>query len=92
MGWPTSWTIFEPCIGACDDPQRWSSSLSELGRCERCDSCRSGAVESDRECGAAGAIPGAWGFLSVNGRPMHLYCTGHGFPTVILDAGEVMTR
>ena len=29
--------------------------------------------------------PGA--SYSVNGRPMHLYCTGHGFPTVILDAG-----
>src|ERR1700758_5220365 len=29
--------------------------------------------------------PGA--FYPVNSRPMHLYCTGHGFPTVILDAG-----
>ena len=30
-------------------------------------------------------VPGA--FYFVNGRPMHLYCTGVGFPTVILDAG-----
>jgi pimeloyl-ACP methyl ester carboxylesterase len=29
--------------------------------------------------------PGA--FYSVNGLPMHLYCTGHGSPTVVLDAG-----
>lgn len=30
-------------------------------------------------------VPGA--FYFVNSRPMHLYCTGHGFPTVVLDAG-----
>ena len=30
-------------------------------------------------------VPGS--FLAVNGRLMHLYCTGHGSPTVILDAG-----
>jgi pimeloyl-ACP methyl ester carboxylesterase len=23
----------------------------------------------------------------INGRPMHLYCSGHGAPTVVLDAG-----
>ena len=30
-------------------------------------------------------VPGV--FYSINGRPMHLYCTGHGLPTVVLDAG-----
>lgn len=30
-------------------------------------------------------VPGL--FYAVNGRSMHLYCTGHGDPTVILDAG-----
>jgi len=30
-------------------------------------------------------VPGS--FYGVNGRLMHLYCTGHGDPTVILDAG-----
>ena len=30
-------------------------------------------------------VPGA--FYSVNGRPIHMYCTGRGFPTVVLDAG-----
>lgn len=30
-------------------------------------------------------VPGS--FFAVNGRLMHLYCTGHGSPTVILDAG-----
>jgi membrane-associated protease RseP (regulator of RpoE activity) len=31
------------------------------------------------------AVPGA--FYLINGRPMHLYCSGHGSPTVMLDAG-----
>lgn len=30
-------------------------------------------------------VPGS--FYLVNGRPMHLYCSGHGAPTVVLDAG-----
>ncbi len=30
-------------------------------------------------------VPGA--FYQVNGRSMHLYCTGHGSPTVVLEAG-----
>ena len=30
-------------------------------------------------------VPGA--FYLINGRPMHLYCTGSGSPTVVLDAG-----
>lgn len=30
-------------------------------------------------------VPGS--FFAVNGRLMHLYCTGQGSPTVILDAG-----
>ena len=30
-------------------------------------------------------VPGA--FYRINGRPMHLYCSGHGAPTVVLDAG-----
>ena len=30
-------------------------------------------------------VPGA--FYTVNRRPMHLYCSGHGLPTVVLDAG-----
>lgn len=30
-------------------------------------------------------VPGS--FFAVNGHLMHLYCTGHGSPTVILDAG-----
>jgi hypothetical protein len=34
-------------------------------------------------------VPGA--FYLINGRPMHLYCSGHGAPTVVLDAGEGMT-
>jgi pimeloyl-ACP methyl ester carboxylesterase len=30
-------------------------------------------------------VPGE--FYLINGRQMHLYCTGSGFPTVVLDAG-----
>jgi len=30
-------------------------------------------------------VPGA--FYLINGRPMHLYCSGHGTPIVVLDAG-----
>jgi len=30
-------------------------------------------------------VPGA--FYNVDGRPMHLYCTGQGAPTVILESG-----
>jgi pimeloyl-ACP methyl ester carboxylesterase len=30
-------------------------------------------------------VPGA--FYPINGRPMHLYCSGRGSPTVVLDAG-----
>ena len=30
-------------------------------------------------------VPGA--FYLIDGRRMHLYCTGHGSPTVVLDAG-----
>jgi hypothetical protein len=28
-------------------------------------------------------------FFPVKGRLMHVYCTGHGSPTVVLDAGAV---
>ena len=34
-------------------------------------------------------VPGA--FYLINGRPTHLYCSGHDAPTVVLDAGEGLT-
>ena len=35
--------------------------------------------------------PVAGAFYLINGRPMHLYCSGHDAPTLVLDAGEGLT-